>query len=213
MVCSGHLRLVVFARHSSISDWGRTTRKNNEWICLVVVLLSGFALPDHYPNHNNQQCVGWRQTSRQHTAGNIGLIPVLELGLGLSAVEALHALSIAVACIQISITSKLISQTSAQKQNCGEYPARSAAATMMNPSASSSRNQFATVLPPLYVLIGFLFRKTNRNYGQVLTTVKYRLNVTKQTVHACVHPPYHDPPGVSAYCRLSSPSAAERCID
>ena len=64
-----------------------------------------------------------------------------------------------------------------------------------------------------YVLIGFLFRKTNRNYGQVLTTVKYRLNVTEQTVHACVHPPYHDPPGVSAYCRLSSPSAAERCIE
>ena len=49
-----------------------------------------------------------------------------------------------------------------------------------------------------YVLISFLFRKTNRNYGQVLTTVKYRLNVTEQTVHACVHPPYHDPPGVSA---------------
>ena len=49
-----------------------------------------------------------------------------------------------------------------------------------------------------YVLICFLFRKTNRNYGQVLTTVKYRLNVTEQTVHACVHPPYHDPPGVSA---------------
>ena len=64
-----------------------------------------------------------------------------------------------------------------------------------------------------YVLIGFLFRKTNRNYGQVLTTVKYRLNVTEQAVHACVHPPYHDPPGVSAYCRQSFPSAAERCID
>ena len=32
-------------------------------------------------------------------------------------------------------------------------PARSAAATMMNPSASSSRNQFATVLPPLYLYL------------------------------------------------------------
>ena len=31
-----------------------------------------------------------------------------------------------------------------RRSNCGEYPARSAAATMMNPSASSSRNQFAT---------------------------------------------------------------------
>ena len=104
MVCSGHLRLVVFARHSSISDWGRTTRKNNEWICLVVVLLSGFALPHHHPNHNSHQCVGWRQASRQRTARNIGLILGLELGLVLSAVEALHALLIAVACIQISVT-------------------------------------------------------------------------------------------------------------
>ena len=67
--------------------------------------------------------------------------------------------------------------------------------------------------PVLYVLIGFLFRKTNRHYGQVLTTVKYRLNVTEQAVHACVHPPYHDPPGVSAYCRQSFPSVAMRCID
>jgi len=71
---------------------------------LVVVLLSGFALPHHHPNHNNQQCVGWRQASRQRTAGNVGLIPVLELGFGLSAVEALNALSIAVARVQISIT-------------------------------------------------------------------------------------------------------------
>ena len=31
-----------------------------------------------------------------------------------------------------------------RRSNCGEYPACSAAATMMNPSASSSRNQFAT---------------------------------------------------------------------
>ena len=31
-----------------------------------------------------------------------------------------------------------------RRSDCGEYPARSAAATMMNPSASSSRNQFAT---------------------------------------------------------------------
>ena len=71
---------------------------------LVVVLLSGFALPHHHPNHNSQQCVGWRQASRQRTAGNIGLVLGLELGLVLSAVEALHALSIAVACIQISVT-------------------------------------------------------------------------------------------------------------
>ena len=71
---------------------------------LVVVLLSGFALPHHHPNHNTQQCVGWRQPSRQRTAGNIGLTPVLELGFGLSAVEALNALSIAVARVQISIT-------------------------------------------------------------------------------------------------------------
>ena len=42
---------------------------------------------------------------------------------------------------------------------------------------------------------------------------KHRLNVTEQAVHACVHPPYHDPPGVSAYCRLPSPSVAERCIE
>ena len=32
------------------------------------------------------------------------MIPVLELGFALSAVEALNALSIAVACVQISIT-------------------------------------------------------------------------------------------------------------
>ena len=71
---------------------------------LVVVLLSGFALPHHHPNHNSQQCVGWRQASRQRTARNTGLILGLELGLVLSAVEALHALLIAVACIQISVT-------------------------------------------------------------------------------------------------------------
>ena len=35
---------------------------------LVVVSLSGFALPRHHPNHNNQQYVGWRQASRQRTA-------------------------------------------------------------------------------------------------------------------------------------------------
>ena len=71
---------------------------------LVVVLLSGLALSHHHPNHNSQQCVGWRQASRQRTAGNIGLILGLKLGLALSAVEALHGLSIAVACIQIGIT-------------------------------------------------------------------------------------------------------------
>ena len=46
-----------------------------------------------------------------------------------------------------------------------------------------------------------------------LRTSPYCLNVTEQAVHACVHPPYYDPPGVSAYCRLPSPSAAERCIE
>ena len=71
---------------------------------LFAVLLEGFGMPHHHPNHNSQQCVGWRQASRQRTGGNIGLILGLELGLVLSAVEALHALSIAVACVQISVT-------------------------------------------------------------------------------------------------------------
>jgi hypothetical protein len=47
---------------------------------------------------------------------------VLELGLGLSAVEALHALSIVVACIQISITDA----THEEQQTCECNSARSA---------------------------------------------------------------------------------------
>ena len=85
-------------------NWFRNKMSLQQCITLVVVLLSGFALPHHHPNHNNQQCVGWRQASRQRTARHVGLIPVLELGFGLSAVEALNALSIAVARVQISIT-------------------------------------------------------------------------------------------------------------
>ena len=48
-----------------------------------------------------------------------------------------------------------------RRSNCGEYPARSAAATMMNPSASSSRNQFATVLPPLYLYLSEIAKWRN----------------------------------------------------
>ena len=106
--------LVYYVRH--------VTNVFNITATLVAVLLSGFALPHHHPNHNSQQCVGWRQTSRQHTAGNIGLIPVLELGLGLSAVEALHALSIAVACIR----SASQTQRTREQQTCECNSARSA---------------------------------------------------------------------------------------
>ena len=55
-----------------------TTNHNSPCDCMRLGKLS---LRHHHPNQNNQQYVGWGQTSRHRTAGNAGLMPGLELGL------------------------------------------------------------------------------------------------------------------------------------
>jgi hypothetical protein len=62
----------------------------------------------------------------------------------------------------------------------------------------------------IFLLLRLSERLIETTDKSVNTTVKHRLNVTEQAMHACVHPPYHDPPGVSAYCRQSFPNSI-RC--